>query len=260
MTLLATYIDPYGILHLADSNLSYDDGSSAGTSDKIFAIPHLNAGLSVAGSYEVRGVRMESWMPHFIGSGGGSSARTLREFAEQLGAELETEMLPEEKKLHNLVHIAGYVQEEGGCHPEFWFVRNVQGMDDKGKYVNATDNFQTSEDFWTRDYSRDNCEELFRGGNGWLYVNGFPPGRIVFVELQKRLSQVFSEIWSNPDWEFRPPEDFGEAALLRSLYLAIVGVLCALSGYGPYVIGGDIQDLRIPAPLDVVTPRPARET
>jgi len=51
MTLILTQLSKYGIIHASDSNISNERGELLGEGRKVFEIPHLNAGLSVAGSY-----------------------------------------------------------------------------------------------------------------------------------------------------------------------------------------------------------------
>ena len=63
MSLILTHIDRCGIVHAADSNLTSSSGGAAGTGMKVFNLPYLHAGLSLAGSYSVDGVAMDKWMP-----------------------------------------------------------------------------------------------------------------------------------------------------------------------------------------------------
>jgi hypothetical protein len=57
-----------------------------------------------------------------------------------------------------LVHIAGYVRDGTGKHPEFYFVRNITGLHPStGAYLGADPRFTTSEDFWTRDFAARPC-------------------------------------------------------------------------------------------------------
>jgi 20S proteasome alpha/beta subunit len=62
MSLIFTHISRHGIVHASDSNLSYSNDQSAGEAKKIFEINYLNAGLTVAGSYEVDNECMDVWM------------------------------------------------------------------------------------------------------------------------------------------------------------------------------------------------------
>ena len=66
MTLIVTHIDKLGIIHASDSNLTSSDDKLAGEGKKVFSIPKLNAGISIAGSYGVGNETMDIWLPKFI--------------------------------------------------------------------------------------------------------------------------------------------------------------------------------------------------
>jgi hypothetical protein len=68
MSIIITHINENGIVHAADSNLTDHHGAHAGTAQKVFEIPRLNAGLTVAGNYSVANQRMDEWISIFIGS------------------------------------------------------------------------------------------------------------------------------------------------------------------------------------------------
>ncbi len=151
MTLIITHINRYGIVHASDSNLTGADDRDAGTGQKTFPITFLNAGLTVAGNYSVAHVSMDTWMNNFIKRQQGIANLTLEQFSRTLRDELQTNMLPDEKLGGSIIHIAGYVEQNGRTHPEFWFVRNVHGINQQtGEYENIDETFDITEDFWTR--------------------------------------------------------------------------------------------------------------
>ena len=116
---------------------------------------------------------------------------SLATFAHALAKALESEMLSEEKKGGSMVHIAGYVQEKGLYHPEFYFVRNVHGIGNSGEYTDIRSDFAVSEDFWTRDCPKSNLMEAFERDVYQLYINGYPEGRIGYLALQVALTSFF---------------------------------------------------------------------
>jgi len=242
MTLIITQISKHGIIHATDSNLSDQNGKTVGTGKKCFAIPKLNAGLTVAGSFGVGTVRMDKWMDDFITK---SSSNSLENFAEELRSSLEKEMTTEQKS-GSLIHIAGYVKNGEKYHPEFWFVRNIYNMDTKtGEYSDVRNEFSKTEDFWKRDNlkTEDTLFKKFQSNDGMyqLYINGFTPGRIGYNIVQSQLTHFFSSLWSNKDWKFRAPKNIDEAKLLVNNYMSLINTIFILSDYPGQMIGGDIQ-------------------
>ncbi len=253
MTLIITQISKHGILHASDSNLSDSGGSTVGEGTKCFVIPKLKAGLTVAGAYGVGNLSMDRWMPEFIKK---SNAVDLEQFSEELRTALEQEMDFEQKESGSLIHVAGYVKKQEKYHPEFWFVRNVYHLDlSTGEYSDIRKEFTKSEDFWTRD---NKSSDLFRKCQSddsmyQLYINGFSPGRIGYNIVQAHLMEFFSKIWSHPDWEFRPPKNIDEAALLVVDYMRIINTIFKISDYSGQVIGGTIKYHKIPQPSSIET-------
>ncbi|HAV10948.1 MAG TPA: hypothetical protein DCX32_00150 [Candidatus Moranbacteria bacterium] len=243
MTLILTQISKHGIIHASDSNLSDQFGLTIGVGKKCFAVPRLNAGLTVAGSFGVGDVAMDYWMEDFIIK---STTQNLEDFAEELRVSLETEMLSEQKKDGSMIHIAGYQKnEEGKYHPEFWFVRNVYGLDlETGEYSDIRDKFIKSEDFWTRDNKKTDIFKKFQSSDNLayqLYINGFSPGRIGYNIVQGYLNDFFAGLWSTENWKFRAPKNINEAKLLIENYIKLINTLFVLSDYPGQLIGGSVQ-------------------
>jgi hypothetical protein len=256
MTLVLTILNRYGIIHASDSALT-SDNSPAGEDQKTFPVYYLNAGLTVAGVYSVGGISMNQWMNDFINKQASLATSPLSKFAKNLKAELEAHMDPEEKEFGSFTHIAGYVEESGRSHPEFWFVRNVSGIDPStGDYTGITLNFAVTEDFWTRDCPKNKMMESFEVGNYFYYINGYPDGRIAYNELQKSLSSYFLRIWFHPNWKFRSPKSISESKLFAELNLQTIITLFRVSDYPAPYIGGRVQSLEIPSPSNVVSVSP----
>ena len=256
MTLIVTYINKFGIVHLSDSNLTDENDENAGEAQKTFSINYLSAGLTLAGIYSVNGVRMDDWMNAFINNQAQIPNITLRQFAENLRALLENNMLPEEKESGSLIHIMGYVEENGRSHPEFWFVRNVHHLNlQTGAYENVNEQFAISEDFWGRDCPADNIMGLFRQENLYafrMYINGFTSGRIAYNIVQQQLDRFFIDIWRKQEGGFRPPQSIEETELLAKLYMQVINTLFLLSNNPGQAIGGTTQTNLIPQPINIV--------
>ena len=148
MTLIATQVSQYGIVLATDSNLTDSAYRFARQSRKNFELPHQRGGLSVAGCWSVDGVPMDEWMPRFIARPETFAGGSLAAFAGHLRMALESEMLPAEKRLGSMIHIAGYAREGDGFHPEFYFVRNFEKSEDDGRYSGISDTFASDEHFW----------------------------------------------------------------------------------------------------------------
>jgi len=258
MSLILTLISKHGIVHASDSNVTLGRGTSVVERQKIFQINHLNAGLSVAGAYSVQGIGMDQWMNNFIQQQGNARVSSVSDFASNLRGALELQLSSDEKNRGSFVHIAGYVEENSMSHPEFWFVRNVTGINNNtGAYNGFSSSFQVTEDFWTRDCPNNNLIETFQTGNYQIYVNGFASGRIGFVAIQRIRDRFFQMVWNNSDWRFRPPRSINESMMLLELNAKIILTLFQLSDYRAPYIGGAVQTFVIPQPPNMVTESPA---
>jgi hypothetical protein len=248
MTLILTHISSHGIIHATDSNLTAGE-LPAGEARKLFELPFLDAGLTVAGSYSVGGERMDDWLNKFVQGQQQANCASLKQFAITLSQALEQQMTREEKADGTLIHIAGYVRDADGSHPEFWFVRNIQSMDRRtGEYGDFKDTFQVTEDLWNRDWQCYNLGALFQQGGYRLYINGYTSGRISYMILQDYMATFFAQIWQNPAWRFRPPISLDESKLIVDLYIKAVGVLFQVSDYRAPYIGGRPQIYAIAEP------------
>src|SRR5437764_7813054 len=163
MTLILTHLSKFGIIHASDSNLTSATNTSAGQGKKTFALAYLDAGLTVAGAYSVGRTAMDVWMQNFIRVQEAKGTRPLSQFAEALRSAFEAQMLREEKDGGSMVHIAGYVESSGVQHPEFYYIRNVYGIDTStGEYFDVRPTFAVSEDFWTRDCPKSHLLSAFQ--------------------------------------------------------------------------------------------------
>lgn len=256
MTLIITYINRHGIVHASDSNLTGANDRNAGIGQKTFAVPFLNAGLTVAGNYSVANVPMNTWMNNFIQQQQNVQNNSLELFSRALMAELQNNMSTTEKSNGCIIHIAGYVEVNGRSHPEFWFVRNVHGINQQtGEYENINDTFNITEDFWTRDCPARNLMQSFRDTNIYsrqIYINGFPSGRIGYNAVSMQLDEFFLAIWRVREWRFRQPQSLEETERLIKLTMRVINDMFILSDYNAHYIGGDIQTHLIQQPTNIV--------
>src|SRR5262252_7189122 len=145
MTLIATAISPFGIVHASDSNLTSRSAGPAGVGQKVFRLGFADAALAVAGAYSVGGESMDTWMRTTIDRYAATDRPRLGEFAYQLGCCLSEDMNDDERRNGSLIHIAGYVEQDGAAHPEFFFVRNIESIDPStGDYVGRSKQFQVT--------------------------------------------------------------------------------------------------------------------
>lgn len=213
MTLIATVICNQGIVQASDSNLT-SPGVPVGTGPKVFRLGFADGAIALAGTYAVGAESMEDWMPACITSYSASAAPSLSGFANYLAAQLEASPTPGEARLF---HIAGYVDDASGIHPEFYFVRNIQSINARtGAYEDVTSNYQVTEDFWTRDYPQAPAG-MFAMGGYQRYFNGYPPGRIAYLGATQKLQEFYEQVWREPSWKFRRPASLDElTAFVRS--------------------------------------------
>ncbi len=244
MTLIATVISKHGIIQASDSNLTSRRGP-VGSGPKVFRLGFAEGALALAGAYAVGTERMDRWLPACIASYSAYATPSLSGFANHLAAQLGAS--PTAGKLR-LFHIAGYVEEAGGAHPEFYFVRNVQDINTlTGAYEGVTSNYEVTEDFWTGDYRRMPAG-MFAAGGFRRYFNGYPPGRIAYLGATRMLQEFYGHVWREPSWKFRGPTSLDELAAFVRLELETINTLFASSDYPTPYIGGDIQIEKIPVP------------
>jgi len=257
MTLIITHISKHGIVHASDSNLTNGNGENVREGKKTFKIPYLKAGLTVAGNYVVGGKYMDEWMNDFINSQKHLENISIELFSRNLKDRIEKEMKPEQKENGCLIHIAGYAEKNGLYHPEFWFIRNIHSMNPQtGEYKDCRNDFEISEDFWSRDYKKNDILKIgFQDSSSYtrqIYVNGLPSGRIGFNIIREKLDSFFDKMWKDKRWDFRSPKNIEETELLVKNYMQIINTLFLLSDYPGQCIGGEINTIIIEQPENIV--------
>jgi hypothetical protein len=243
MSIIVTHINENGIVHAADSNLTDENGAHGGTAKKVFEIPGREAGLAIAGTYGVGTQEMDVWLSDFLAS---DSSTTLTDFAEALCSAINSEATPDQLGSGYCFHIAGYQDSADGVHPEFHHVTNYD-INANGDYEVNIVTLHRSEDFWSA-YGGRPLNAVFADRSGQIYCNAFPSGRQVYFGLLTRMAELRGQVWSNPNWSFRPPNSVDEEAEVLRLDMEHINLFFRQSNYSAPIIGGPIDTLAIPSP------------
>jgi hypothetical protein len=151
---------------------------------------------------------MDRWLADLIKD---DKTSTLAEFVEMLRSSTERESLRKQKQSGYFFHVAGFQGASADRHPEFYHITNYT-LTPEGNYaVNTPDKMKVSEDFWSGRGLR-TLKQMFENRAGFIYCNGFPSGRQIYFSLLNKMSELRSQVWSNPGWKFRAP-----ATLWKSL-------------------------------------------
>jgi len=245
MSLILTQINKYGIIFAADSNITVDEAETK-RGKKIFEIPRLKAALCLAGAYSIGNERMDRWMTFYIKK---NKSNSIKEFTENLCNVLEKEITIEEKGGGCIMHISGFVKKNSIIHPEMWCISNMNLLPN-GDYK-VRDKFEFSEDFWSRDWKKNNIKTLFTSPTGYgyqYYINGFTAGRVSFNMLNEYLNNFLTQIWSCQNYKFRPPQNIKEYENLARFTMGFIALMFNLSDYLSKYIGGKIFSYVIKSP------------
>jgi hypothetical protein len=251
MTLIASYLNKYGVVQVSDSNLT-TDFENTGFGQKIFSIPHLNASLSYSGTYYIDGRQLDEWMSDFV-MGAFFTAVTIEEFTQQLAERMTREMRPNEINAVSIVHIAGFHQHNNQSHLEHWHISNA-GLQRDGNYSSPRTDFGYSNDFNSRT-KKEHRDFLIKMDESSIYsamyINGFPEGRISYMHIKTEMDKILNGIWSESGWKFRPPKNLFESASIVKMLFEFVAHLFKLSNNKALYVGGEIQTNLIHAPQNL---------
>ena len=238
MTLIATAISKYGIIHAADSRLTtYPSHVTAGP--RVFALGFASAAVSVTGGYEVDGLPLDGWMVKAVDDYRlTAELPTLSGFAECLRERLSPQSQPRHRRM---IHVAGYSNDGHQAHPEHYFVRNVRQKTRDGRYGRPGGRFHVTEEFWTRDYLDRDTRETIASGGAHIYLNGYPAERIAYMLLNQRIHGFYQEIWASSS-RYRRPRSLIELARFIELSLDATATFLGV---------GDHADGRMTSPLEV---------
>jgi hypothetical protein len=251
MSLIFSYINKFGIVLASDSNLSNDSGN-AGFGQKVFPIPHLNAGLAYSGSYNINGRTVDKWMTDFI-IGSYHLYDTIESFTSGLSNSLTSEMREQELNICTIIHIAGFQQVDSNSHIEHWHISNT-GLFPDGSYDTPSKEFKYHNDFnsWLK---KEHREHIIQNETDYMYrqyyINGLSSGRISANQVIHVLEHTLIDIWSRHDNKFRKPENLFETSNIIKMYFGVVIELFKMSDYNALYIGGEIQTHLIPIPQNL---------
>lgn len=249
MTLIASYINKYGIVLASDSNLTSRIGNS-GFGQKIFSIPYLNSGIAYSGLYNINGIDIDEWMKNFI-LNESFIYSDIMSFVSNLTKTLNQEYKGEENDIA-IMHICGYSKIENNSYCEHWHISNGK-LGSDGNY-SSSGNFDFHNDFNTLN-SLDDRMKLqnfdLHSNNNQFYLNGFPPARVCLMVIRQQLEALIVEITKSQSWSFRPPNNLFESSNYVKMYFNLIGELFKMSDYQALFVGGETQTILIPAPYDL---------
>jgi hypothetical protein len=253
MTLIATSLDRNGIVLASDSNITSANNRIGREGRKTFELPHLRAGLSVAGCYTVGETPMDEWMPRFIAREETYETKSLAGFVDCLRKSLDCEMRRDQKEQATFIHIAGYACANGVFHPEVYPMSNAGDIDGQtGDYIGITDTFTANEAFWARDCRHTTNQTGFPEasfGHSWqFYADGFPHARIAYMEVLNSLNPYFTKLWSGTQLSYHPPKTIHESVIFVRMLMSIMIDLFKISDYPTLYVGGETQLIGIPFP------------
>jgi len=251
MTLIATYINKYGITFLSDSNLSTNKGN-AGFGQKIFPISHLNAAVAYSGSYSVNSSPIDIWINNYI-TGSFHTTKTIEEFVKELTQRLNSEMKSFELEHVTIIHIAGYHREDSQSYIQHFHISNT-GLNHDGSYSKPTSTFKFSLDFDSMSNKEHRTQLIsydFDSSFHTWFINGLTEARICANYIRTVLDDALKNIWANPQTKFRKPKNIFESATIWKINMEIVCKLFKLSDHEALFVGGEIQTHLIPEPQDI---------
>jgi hypothetical protein len=249
VTIIISIVSDHGLIQASDSNVTRPDSSDASSGPKVFPLGFTDGALALAGTYRAWNQRMDTWMPSCIEEYASTDSPTQEGFANHLKDRLNADLTSFQRTIATMIQIVGYVTDDDGVHPALHFVRNFSSINTlTGAYEDIRPTFQVSEDFWNRDYPQDKSAGLL--GLGWYrsYFNGTREGRIAFYKFGQLFEGFLRAVWSEPNWNFRPPQSLGELASIVEIQIRTIGTLYGMSDYHAPLIGGDPQLYTIAPP------------
>jgi hypothetical protein len=253
VTIITSIISNHGLIQASDSHVTRAGSSTATSDPKVFNLGFTQAALALAGTYRVGSERMDTWIPRCIEAYASEDGPSLEGFAHHLKTRLDQELTSGQRSTPTLIHIVGYVTDDAGTHPAFYFVRNAGSINGRtGAYEQIATTFTVSEDFWTRDYRESQEQGIVDPGCYRNYFNGTPDGRVAFFYFGQLFNAFLHAVWNQPTWKFRPPESLDELATVVDLQIRTVGALFGMSNYAAPFVGGQPQIEKIPPPPGAV--------
>jgi hypothetical protein len=261
MTLILTWLFPFGIFMGADSAISYNtyitepDGRrrkrilNSGT--KILRIPKINAGISYWGIGYVGDETTDVWLSDFIFSHR-ADYNNINDFASLLQNELrevvheeitEPEGSLEYRYGKRGFHLAGFVEYEGNPVPTFYHIHNGQSETTPNvnpRIINANYDLPPEK---VLGFFAHPAFPYVRNGDFFLYAKVFDSLMSAFGDFRNLLRNVYDAQFLFPD-----PSKFSDNIEAYSefvrFWIRLVRDVYALSNI-PETIGGEISVLSI---------------
>ncbi|MFL5742678.1 MAG: hypothetical protein ACJ75B_20820 [Flavisolibacter sp.] len=229
-----------------------NDLGNAGFGQKVFPIPHLNAGLTYVGTYEINGKSAQDWLNDFI-AGSFFLYAQMDDFVKALTRLLNSEMREIEFKKATIIHVCGYQTHNSKSYIQHWHISNVT-LDLPGEYSDPRTEFDFYTDFDT--FKNAEHRELIISNtkirsNRQYFINGFTSGRYAANYVIGVLETTLSAIWNMGQFRFRAPANIFETANVLRLYYTIIIELFKISEYNAMYIGGEIQTYLLPMPPNI---------
>lgn len=257
MTLILTWLFPFGIVLGADSALTQSVSDTLGRRRrriltgvrKVYSIPKIHAGVSCWGTGTIGNYTTDVWLSDFIASHE-NQYNTIHDFAILLQDELRN-LVPEisapegslEYRYGNRgFHLTGFVEHQGRPVPTFYHIHNGQSE----VYPNINPRIINA----NQDFPPQRVSELFsqgiaphvRNGSFFLYSALFHNLYELFTQLEDRLRT------EDRSFRFPDPDKFTNrldayVEFVR-FWIRLVRDIYALSNL-PEIIGGEILVLSI---------------
>jgi hypothetical protein len=157
------------IVFAADSKVTRN-GKHDSQCSKIFRVPYMKAGVGFFGLAEINNEQTASYLTNFINNN--TSITSLNEWAEALKKDLQRKIGSNDLACNRIgIHLCGFNKDN---LPEFWFIRNISGMDGH-QYLNPLPDIKIDEQFLARDiptYLEDGSTNMVKEPRYQVYRNG----------------------------------------------------------------------------------------
>ena len=253
MSIIATFITKYGLVVASDSNLTQDTGN-AGFGQKIFPIPHLNACVAYSGSYSIHNKDVDIVIVDFI-NGSYFIQKTIAEFTSEFCKYLNSEMVKYELEIPTIIHVTGYPTNDNLSSIQHWHISNT-GLKEDGSYEKSKEVFLFHKDFdsFENQEQKSLLSEFEKDPfHYFMYINGYPPGRISIRIVMNSLMSAMKEIINNTEWNFRNPKKLFELSNLIKMSFHVVIEMFKMSNHNALYVGGEIQTFLLPNPQNLDT-------
>jgi len=260
MTLVLTWLFPFGICMGADSAISYNSFITEPSGRKrrrvltggmkILQIPKIKAGISYWGEGNIGSDTTDVWLSNFIFSNR-DRYNSIHDLAVLLQNELR-ELVPVLTEPEGSFgyrygkrgfHLAGFVEHKGKSIPTFYHIHNGQSETTAGinpQVINANHDLPPEE---VLKYFSKSEYPYVRNGEFFSYIVLFDNLRKAFMRLEDLLKKVGGMPFIFPDiTKFSDPSE-AYSEFVR-FWIRLVRDVYALSNL-PEIIGGEISVLSI---------------